>query len=162
MKLSLPPETKLMHLSHPFSFILLIHFHILVIPMDCRKLFQFRSFGFFSWMFFSDVFFSRFLHSFALVSLPLGLLLLPLHKTCRCVFLCSSNWSAFVGPQSSLLLSLILLQAVSSEEYNNNNNRTDIFFSLFFSFFLGGVFWVLVNTTTLLQILGNGKEVVGS
>ncbi len=95
----------------------------------------------FSWMFFFlDVFFPSFLHSFAVVSLPRRLLLLPLHKTCRGLFLCSSNWSVLVGPQPSLLVSLILLQAVSSEEYYNNNNRTELFFLSFFRFFSGGCF----------------------
>ncbi len=62
---------------------------------------------------------------------------------CSCV--CSSNWSVLVGPQPSLLLSLILLQAVSSEEYNNNNNnnRTEKkILSFFFLFFLLGCFLV--------------------
>ncbi len=98
----------------------------------------------FIWLLLLDVcfgcFFPSFLHSSALVSLPLRLLLLPLHKTCRGVFLCSSNWSVLVGPQSSLLLSLILLQAVYSEEYNNNSNRTEkkiLSFSFFWGVFFG-------------------------
>ncbi len=92
--------------------------------------------------FFLDVFSPSFLHSFALVSLPLRLLLLPLHTrravVCSCVVVAT-------GASSSVLNHLFLYLWFCCRPFPRKTTiiiiiELNYFFSLFFVFFLGGCF----------------------